>query len=64
MMNQLFSETLRPQTLADLVLPDHLIASLEGCVRSGWIPNMLFHGDPGMGKTSAARILLRELAGC
>jgi DNA polymerase III delta prime subunit len=57
----LLSETLRPQTLADLILPEGTLASLTRMVQSGQIMNMLFYGSPGIGKTSAARILLREL---
>jgi DNA polymerase III delta prime subunit len=57
----LLSEVLRPQALADINLPDHLIASLERMVQSGSMMNLLFYGKPGIGKTSAARILLREL---
>jgi DNA polymerase III delta prime subunit len=57
----LLSEVLRPQSLAELNLPDDMIASLEKCVQTGSIPNMLFYGEPGIGKTSAARILIREL---
>jgi DNA polymerase III delta prime subunit len=61
MHNQLLSEYLRPQTLAEVTLPDHLILSLERCVERGSIPNMLFYGRSVIGKTSTARILLREL---
>jgi replication factor C small subunit len=57
----LLSEVLRPQTLSELNQPDELVHSLEKCVLSRSIPNMLFYGEPGIGKTSAARILLREM---
>jgi DNA polymerase III delta prime subunit len=57
----LLSERLRPQTLADLSLPEPLIASLDRMAKKGSILNLLFYGKPGIGKTSAARILLREM---
>lgn len=57
----LLSETLRPQTLADLNLPEGTLASLTRMVQAGKVMNMLFYGSPGIGKTSAARILIREL---
>lgn len=57
----LLSEILRPQSLSELNQPEELVRSLEKCVQSGSIPNMLFYGEPGIGKTSAARILLREM---
>lgn len=58
---ELLSEQLRPKKLTDLLLPDHHIARLQGLVASGKLPNMLFYGSPGRGKTSAARILQHEL---
>jgi putative ATPase len=58
---ELLSEQLRPKKLTDLLLPDHDIARLQGIVARGKLPNMLFYGSPGRGKTSAARILQHEL---
>lgn len=57
----LLSEKLRPAQLADITLPSETIRSFERMVESGSILNMVFYGKPGIGKTSAARILLREL---
>jgi replication factor C subunit 3/5 len=57
----LLSEQLRPSKLCDITLPSATIRSLERMVQNGKILNMVFYGKPGIGKTSAARILLREL---
>ncbi len=57
----LLSEHLRPEKLVDLNLPDHLLSSLEKMVDRQSILNLLFYGKPGIGKTSAARILVREI---
>jgi DNA polymerase III delta prime subunit len=57
----LLSERFRPTVLTDLLLPDRDIARLQRIVASGNLPNMLFYGSPGRGKTSAARILQHEL---
>jgi replication factor C small subunit len=57
----LLSDQLRPQTLTDLALSEDLKRMLTGFVSTGTMMNLLFYGSPGIGKTSAARILLREL---
>jgi DNA polymerase III delta prime subunit len=57
------SELLRPQQLGDLTLADPTIQRLKGMVDSGQIMNMLFYGESGTGKTSAARILIKAVGG-
>jgi DNA polymerase III delta prime subunit len=58
---QLFSELMRPARLRDLLLPRRDVERLQRMVNSGSISNLAFHGDPGGGKTSAARILINAL---
>lgn len=60
-MQQQLSELLRPTELADLIQPLEIIQGLERMVRDGSLLNMLFYGKPGIGKTSAARVLLKKL---
>jgi len=57
----LLSEALRPQVLTDITLPDRIRTPLEKMIRTGSIQNLLFYGGPGIGKTSAARVILKEL---
>ncbi|WP_310091286.1 MULTISPECIES: AAA family ATPase [Bosea] len=57
----LLSETMRPQTISDLTLPAPLLAKLQGMVGAKSVLNMVFHGAPGTGKTSAARIMAATL---
>lgn len=57
----LLSEQLRPSQLSDITVPLTLIRSFERMVQNGKTLNMVFYGKPGIGKTSAARILLRDL---
>lgn len=57
----LLSELLRPKSLSDLIISDFLSRKLERFIRDKQIMNVTFYGSPGIGKTSAARILLREI---
>jgi len=54
----LFSELLRPTTIQELNLPPKTISFLDKMARSKNIQNLLFYGKSGIGKTSAARILI------
>jgi DNA polymerase III delta prime subunit len=58
--NQLLSELLRPQQLDDINLPIDMLNSLKRMESSGFPMNLTFYGEPGIGKTSAARILVRN----
>ncbi len=62
-MEMPLSELLRPRQLGDLTLPLQEIKRLQRMVETGNIMSMMFHGQPGLGKTSAARILISELHG-
>src|ERR1035437_1922648 len=58
---KLLSEVLRPQHLDDLTLPQRDIDRLGRMLNSGNIMNMIFYGRPGLGKTSAARVIIKHL---
>lgn len=60
-MRELLSELLRPKEFEHLMQPDTLIKGLKQMAESGGPLNMLFYGSPGVGKTSAARILLQKI---
>ena len=55
------SERLRPTRLSELVQPMAVIAPLERMARERALMNMLFYGRPGLGKTSAASILISSV---
>jgi putative ATPase len=57
----LLSERFRPTALSELLLAHRDIALLQKMIASSNLQNLLFYGSPGRGKTSAARILQREL---
>lgn len=57
----LFVEKYRPQTINDCVLPKDLKETFQKIVEKGELPNMMFTGSAGVGKTTVARALCNEL---
>jgi DNA polymerase III delta prime subunit len=57
----LWVERYRPETLDDCVLPVDVKNALTKFVEDGMIPNLLLVGGPGVGKTSVALALVRQL---
>jgi len=57
----LWVEKYRPRTIADTILPDGLKQMFQKLVDTGELPNMLFTGSAGLGKTTVARALCNEL---
>jgi DNA polymerase III delta prime subunit len=57
----LFVEKYRPQTIADCVLPKDIKNTFKSIVLKGELPNMMFTGSAGTGKTTVARALCNEL---
>ncbi len=54
------ADKIRPAALADVVGQTHLIGEgkpLRRVIESGKIPNMIFYGPSGVGKTTVARII-------
>ena len=59
--NDLWVERYRPQKIDDLVLQDHVRAELNKFIKDKSIPHLLLLGGAGVGKTTIAKILLKEL---
>jgi DNA polymerase III delta prime subunit len=59
--NLLWVEKYRPKKLTDCILPTDLGIIFNGMVKDGKIPNMLFYGKAGTGKTSVAKALANDI---
>ncbi|MBE6914554.1 MAG: AAA family ATPase, partial [Ruminococcaceae bacterium] len=57
------ADEIRPQTLDEVVGQEHILGEdgiLRRIVESGSIPNMIFYGPSGTGKTTVARIIAQQ----
>ena len=61
--NRPLADRIRPQSVDDMVGQKHLIGkgkALRNIIDSGIIPNMIFFGPSGTGKTTLARIIAKS----
>ena len=59
-MNTPLADALRPKSLDEVVGQRHLLGEgmvLRRLIESGHIPNLIFYGPSGVGKTTVARII-------
>ena len=61
MEEYLWVEKYRPKTVDDAILPKHLKKTFKEILKTGEIPNLLFTGTAGVGKTTVAKALCNEL---
>ena len=62
-MYQPLADLLRPQTLDEVYGQEHILgegAILRRLVESGKVPNMIFYGPSGTGKTTVAQIIAKQ----
>ena len=63
-MNEPLAQRMRPKTLAEVCGQQHLLAPgrvFRRTIESGRIPNMIFYGPSGTGKTTVARIFAESI---
>ena len=59
--NFLFVEKYRPKTISECILPKGIKKTFLSILDSSEIPNMMFTGSQGVGKTTVAKALCNEL---
>lgn len=62
-MSRPLADRLRPETLDEVVGQEHLIGEgriLRNVVQQGEVPNMIFYGPSGIGKTTVANIIAKR----
>lgn len=62
-MNRPLADRMRPKTLDDVSGQQHLLGAnmpLKRIIQSGQIPNMIFYGPSGVGKTTVASIIAQQ----
>jgi len=57
----LWCESYRPQKIDDCILPDSLKKTFHDYIQKGELPNFLFCGSAGVGKTTVAKALCNEI---
>jgi DNA polymerase III delta prime subunit len=62
--NKVWVEKYRPSTIDELIVEEDIKSIVKDFGKNEQIPNLLFVGSPGTGKTSLAKILVHDVLKC
>jgi replication factor C small subunit len=62
-LEEVWLEKYRPGTLDEVLGQDHVVDRLKGYARSNQLPHLLFAGPAGIGKTTCAIALAKQMFG-
>jgi DNA polymerase III delta prime subunit len=59
--SSIWEKKYEPRTVSDLILPEGIKKFFQGIVDNEDVPNLLFYGSPGRGKTISANAICRDI---
>lgn len=60
-MNNHWVEKYRPKSIDDMILEEPIKNKMKKYIEEKQIPHLLFYGDPGSGKTTLSKILIKNI---
>ena len=63
-LSKIWVEKFRPSTIDELIVDEDIKSIVKDFAKAEQIPNLLFVGSPGTGKTSLAKILVHDVLKC
>jgi len=61
---KIWCEKYRPSNIDELIVDEDIKSIVKDFAKAEQIPNLLFVGSPGTGKTSLAKILVHDVLKC